>query len=195
MNWLTKKICVWQFFPLHLREESWEEFAHVCRLSTGPVFQAGAPDGHGFGILTNCQGVARHKVQGHKVGTQSKHATLHTKYKNNWPPCTPFQRRNQISAKKMTTKETFYFRQLLIFARLSLLYTMSQAHKVVHVSVSPPFVQQAASFLSSHSICYWYFFFKMGNFGTVCMVTQNGLFVPFFLVVKNKGFKGWGKTF
>ena len=52
-------------------------------------------------------------------------------------------------SKKMTTKETwtFYFRQLLIFARLSLLYTMSQAHKVVHASVSPPFVQHAASSL------------------------------------------------
>ena len=37
---------------------------------------------------------------------------------------------------------------------------MSQAHKLVHASISPPFGQRSASSLSSHWKCYWYIFPK-----------------------------------
>ena len=195
MNWLTKKSACDNFF-LCIWEKNRERSLHTFAVWVQALYFRLEPQ-----MATALVSWPTVRVL---LGT--KYRDIKLEHKVSTPHCTQSTRTIDHHAhrsregikyqqKKMTTKETFYFRQLLIFARLSLLYTMSQAHKVVHVSVSPPFVQHAASFLSSHSICYWYFFSKMGNFGTGCMVTQNGLFVPFFLVVKNKGFKGWRKTF
>ena len=56
------------------------------------------------------------------------------------------EQESNISKKMTTDEETFTF-----FCRvIILLYTMPQAHKIVHNSLSPPFGQQSASFLSSH---------------------------------------------
>ena len=44
----------------------------------------------------------------------------------------------------MTTRETFHLRRLLLFFQvIVLLYTKSQAHEVVHYSLSPPFGQHS----------------------------------------------------